>query len=459
MPRPRRLVRALPLALGLFLIAPAAGAADKVVTLPGFKAPGTPAQYDKVKVLKQGPASAKRVLVLEPGTSAGAPSFRLVANDLLKRLPGWQVWSVERRENLLEDQSVADRAKAGTATPQQLFDYYLGWIGNDAVQPHFVPKTTEETGFARSWGMRVAMEDLRVVVRAARKGGRRVVLGGHSLGATMTTAYATWDFAGRAGAKDLAGLVLIDGGSGTGTRARPTPTAASAKAELAKLDEENPFLDLAGNGLTWSAGVFNVLGSTLALKDPTSPSRLQDFRFLPASLRSPYRVDNRAAYGTALDTQTGPENLRLVQQHIGSLSPSGDLRTWVNGELGTVERAAAAFSGIAGMDGTAWYHPRRLTLDGSAVNGGRRTAAQAVLGVRTTRGRDVRVPIYAFETALGKGRVLRAAKQLAALGRVPKRDVKLVDRSATFAHVDPLTARPEKNDFLKTVVPFLRRVR
>ena len=42
--------------------------------------------------------------------------------------PGWQVWAVERRENLLEDHSMLDRAKHGDLTGQQLFDYYLGWL-------------------------------------------------------------------------------------------------------------------------------------------------------------------------------------------------------------------------------------------------------------------------------------------------------------------------------------------
>ena len=36
-----------------------------------------------------------------------------------RRAKGWQVWAVERRENLLEDHSVFNKAKAGTATPQR----------------------------------------------------------------------------------------------------------------------------------------------------------------------------------------------------------------------------------------------------------------------------------------------------------------------------------------------------
>ena len=35
----------------------------------------------------------------------------------------------------------------------------------------------------------------------------------------------------------------------------------------------------------------------------------------------------------------------------------------------------------------------------------------------------------------------------------------LVDASATESHIDPLTAAPERNRFLQTVVPFLRKLR
>lgn len=437
---------------------PAAASAESFVTLPGYDAPG-PARYDKVGVLKQGPARAKNVLVLEPGTSASAAYFRLVGADLVRRLPGWQVWSVERRENLFEDHSVADRYKRGQISGQAFFDYYLGWIGNDSVSPRFRPRTAAEVGFAREWGLSVAMEDLRRVIGSARRGGRRVVLGGHSLGGNMTAAYATWDFSGRAGGEDLDGLVLIDGGSGTGTPERPTPTPEKARADLAALAGGDPFLDLAGNGLSWTAGVFNLLGSTLAVREPAAPAVLGTFALLPPALKPPVPATNRGGYGYALDTETGPANLRLVQQHLGSLATSGELRDWINGELGSVDRAARAFSGPLGRDGTAWYHPRRLSLDAGVTNGGVPTPAQRVLGVRTTHGRDLDLAIYAFETSLGKGRVLRGARALARRSGIAERRVTLVDRSATYAHVDPLTASPDRNAFVRTVVPFLRRLR
>src|SRR5262249_27377093 len=159
------------------------------VTVAGVTAPG-PAAYNHVRVLEVGPAKAKNVLVLEPGTSAGAEYFRLDAEAIAERLPGWQVWSIDRRENALEDHSMLDKYIAGQATPQQVFDYYLGWINNSKITPHFQPPSTEATAYARQWGMNVAIGDLHNVVELAKKRGGKVVLGGHSLGGSIATAYA-----------------------------------------------------------------------------------------------------------------------------------------------------------------------------------------------------------------------------------------------------------------------------
>jgi pimeloyl-ACP methyl ester carboxylesterase len=59
--------------------------------------------------------------------------------------------------------------------------------------------------------MRVAVEDVKRVVAEARKQSRQVVPGGHSLGGSIATAYATRDIEGRAGGADLSGLVFVDG--------------------------------------------------------------------------------------------------------------------------------------------------------------------------------------------------------------------------------------------------------
>jgi pimeloyl-ACP methyl ester carboxylesterase len=431
-----------------------AGAAPKVMTLDGFKAPGTPAKYNKVKVLKQGPKKAKKIMVLIPGTSAGASNFRPMANAILQRLKGWQIWSIERRENLLEDHSYLKKYVNGEISNRETFDYYLGWLADPSVSPRFVPKTAEETAFAREWGLKVAVHDIRKVVKRAGKRGRKVVLGGHSLGGSITTAYATWNFNGRAGARDLDGLVFIDGAGGGRDE---VPDAADARAALDELAESpSPFNTLVPP-FPWAAGVFNATGSTAAVTEPHEASTVQSSPIIPSDLKPPVPVTNLAQYGYAVDADTGPASLMLVQSHIGRLAPSGNPRGWQNGELGTATRAARVFAERDGMDGTSWYHPLRLSIDAGAVDNGIRNSAQPVFGIRTTRGRAVKLPMYSFDAVLGNGRVAEATRALAKQSGVPKRKVRTVNRAKTFAHIDPLSALPAKNDFVKTLVPFLRK--
>src|SRR4051794_14025746 len=248
--------RALSLASALALVL-AAPATAKVSfqRIDGFKSPGTPAKYDKVGILKIGSPRARNVLVLSPGTSASAAYFAPLAKGIVAKAPKWQVWAVERRENLLEDQSMFDRAKAGTATPKQVFDYYLGWIRDSSVTSHVRLIPDSEVGYARQWGMNTEIQDLRRVVLRARKLGGKVVVGGHSLGGSITSAYATWDFGGKPGARGVSGLVFIDGGSG------PQPISeADAKQRLVDLGNASPWLTFGGIPAPFT-GLFNTSGS------------------------------------------------------------------------------------------------------------------------------------------------------------------------------------------------------
>jgi len=65
----------------------------------GIPFDGTPAKFNRVSVLKVGPARAENILVLNPGTSASAAYFAPLARDIVRRVEGWQVWAVERRGN------------------------------------------------------------------------------------------------------------------------------------------------------------------------------------------------------------------------------------------------------------------------------------------------------------------------------------------------------------------------
>ena len=245
-------------------IAPATAAAEvRFHRIQGFAAPGTPPKYNKVGILAVGPRSAKNVLVLNPGTSSSAAYFAPLAKDIVRRTPGWQVWAVERRENLLEDQSRFDRVKRGRLTPRASFDYYLGWLDDPSISPHVRLIPDSEVGFARDWGMRVEIEDLRRVVKRAQRREGHVVLGGHSLGGTITTAYATWDFAGRPGGRGLSGLVYIDGGSRSESVAPD-----EARQLLEDLQGGSPWLSFGGIPSPYT-GLFNTSGALGAILDPT----------------------------------------------------------------------------------------------------------------------------------------------------------------------------------------------
>ena len=447
----------LALALVLALPSAASAASSRFERLPGFKAPGTPAKYDKVGVLEFGRKSARNVLILNPGTSSSAAYFAPLARTIVSRLPGWQVWAVERRENLLEDHSVLNKVKAGKAGARKLFDYYLNFTTDQSIKDHFQFIPDSAVGYARQWGMNVEIQDLRrVVLLAHKRGARRVVVGGHSLGGSITSAYATWDFNGKAGARGLAGLVFIDGASGA------TPvTEDAARQSLDDLSKSSPWLAFGGIPAPY-AGLFNIVGAGLVELEPNAPSRLQDWPGLPSYLNAPVRVTNLGGYGYALDTATSPPSLIAAQGHLGELAASGDPRGWDRaGELTPIKRFADMFfgTGLKGLDGTAWYHPRRLSIDAGAVAAGNPNPAQKVLGVHAVHGADLprSLRMYAFGAALGGQRVLDAASALRAQSRIPRSQVKLVNRASTYAHNDPNSAAP-KNDFVAGLLPFLRGI-
>jgi pimeloyl-ACP methyl ester carboxylesterase len=287
------------------------------------------------------------------------------------------------------------------------------------------------------------------VVLSARRQGKRVILGGHSLGASLTVAYASWDFNGRPGYKDLDGLVLIDGGLLGSFR---TPDLAATKKAIEALDTNGPFVDLLGLKLPWAAGVFSEMAAVAALKEPTAPSLAQTFPLLPPVFKPPIPVTNRGELGFAFDASTSPKALSLIHVQAGRLGPTGD---WVNGEVTPIQRLAQTFA--QEPNAAEWYFPAKLTIDVNAANALTRNKQTDYLKLRPWHRRAVDLPLYALQTDLSNGRVLRGAKRFITGSKVP-RSV-LVDASATESHLDPLTAAPDRNRFLQTVVPFLRTLR
>ena len=446
----------------------------KVVWMAGYHVPCppdpcTPSKYDKVGVIKIGATKAKNVLVLEPGTSAAAAYFVPLAQWIVANEPGWQVWAVQRRENLLEKLTEVNKYKAGKIDSTQLFDYYLGYLTDPSVTHHYKPIKNSKVGFTKNWGMDVAVQDLHNVIVAAESLGGQVVLGGHSLGGSVVTAYATWDFDGSPGADGLAGLVYIHGGSG------PAVTASEATSELAALDAStaSPWLSFGGIAAPY-AGLFVTTGAATALYDPNSASLGQSSGLLPDDLVPSVPVTNVAQFGYALNVATSPASLAAAQANLGTgIDTEGEAPYgWDStGALTPISRYAQMFVG-AGVDnavGSEWYFPQRLTDDTGAVGDGIANPAQSVLDVDSTMGSDLptTLKIYAFCTSLGGTGVLDAAETLATQSGIPSSNLLLVNASGTtssdplvvnepvtYAHNDAAGAYPD-NYFFDNLETFL----
>jgi pimeloyl-ACP methyl ester carboxylesterase len=403
---------------------------------------GGPAVSDSVTVRRFGPASARTVLVLTPGQSGGAGAFTFVARDLVRRVAGLQVWAVARREQVFEDTSAIE---AGDS--DQALGYYLR--GEPVNGRKFDPPAVSQVRFMAHWGLRLLLDDLRRVVHRAAAGSRRVILGGHSLGATVAEAYAGWDFAGYPGYRDLAGLVVIDGGALSGARRL---SLAQARAELADIKTKGPRVDIFNQGVPYLYGVGSEIAGLYAHNQPQAASVMDSVPLVASAFTPPFPTTNQTWLGLASQALYPPQGPATA--HGGHPAPSGDPRPWVDGDITPIDRLArwTAQAPIGAFD---WYVPRRLVLDVHAAGPLTTTPVTRLLGLHLTHTREIRLPLYAFQTSLGAPGVLGGARGLARGSRIS--GATLVS-DTRMTHFDPLTALTERNTFARTVTPFLRRI-
>ena len=419
---------------------PASARAAAVFSVPGAAGAG-PARYDRVLVRRFGPASARTVFVLVPGKTSGAGVFSLVARDLVRRVRGLQVWAVDRREQAFEDTSVI-----AAGDPDQALAYYMR--GQPVDGRRFSPPPVSEVRFMAKWGLGLLVGDLRHVIRKAQAGGRRVILGGHSMGASVAEAYASWDFAGRAGYRDLDGLVLIDGGL---PLAPSSLTPKQARTILALIRTEGPRVDVLGQRRPYLYGVLSAVAGLYADKQPQGRSPLDGVTpSLP--FRPPFPATNQTWLGLASQFFYPPEAEAVA--HAGHPAAGGDPRPWIDGDITPIARLARLLTQTP-INSVDWYIPRRLVeLDIRAAEPLATTPLTRLLGLRLTHGAEIRLPLYAFQTG-SEPAVLRGARRLARVSGV-RRPSLASDRAMT--HFDPLTATPDRNSFLRSVTPFLRRL-
>ena len=421
-----------------FALAPAASA-SKYIAVKGAPAPG-PKVYDRVHVDKQGPKKARTVLVLIPGTGGGTGSVAPVGKELTKSVKGLQVWGFERREQAFEDTS-----GFASGDPQTAADYYLGF--------NFKRTLGADVPFVANWGFATEMNDLHRVIEKASRGGRRVILGGHSRGASSAVAYAAWDFKrDGAGYRDLDGLVLIDGG--LAAFGPQDLSLADARAGLADIRDGDLFNDPLGAGIPEIGQIFAEVAALYAKKQPDAASPLQNNPLVAgAGLAPPFPVTNEGLLGYIFD-KTYSKLGGSLQIRAGDFG-AGDPRPWVSGENTPIQDFAKAFSREPG-NATEWYYPNRMILDTAAANALKPTPASKFLGLRLTHTRQIDIPLYAFQTELTDGGVLRGARRLIKSSKIKR--TKLVDASAGTSHLDPVLAPAKSNRFEQTVTPFLQRI-
>ena len=451
--------------VAIAVLAPTASAVDvRFQTIAGVNSPGTPPQYNRVGILKIGPRSARNILVLNPGTSASSAYFEPLAKTIVARSPAGRCGRSSGARTCSRTSRCSTRAKAGQATAQQVFDYYLGYLTNASITAP-LPAHPERRRRVRP---RVGHEhrDRRPAqgrAAGAKLGGRKVVVGGHSLGGTITTAYATWDFNGKAGADGLSGLVYIDGARGLDAGvARPGATQS-----LQQLQAGLAVADRSAASRRRYAGLFKTTGGLgvaarpeLALGGPGLPAPAGDPQAArPGDQRRAVRLRARTS-STSPPTRCARRRPTSAQLDLSDDAARAGTTT-ARSRRSTATRPMFSGQGVIGHDGTAWYHPQRLTIDAGAVADGNANPAQSVLDVHATKGHDLpkNLKIYAFAAALGgPRRARRSTKLLAHQSGIPRRNLTLINRASTYAHNDPALGAPKKDTFVKQLVPYLESV-
>ena len=303
------------------------------------------------------------------------------------------------------------------------------------------------------------MGDLHNVIELARDGGKRtVILGGHSLGGAEASIYPVWDFNGRGGYQDIAGIVGIDGDAGLSSGFGGTPyhgrrgqcgaDEAAGGKPMARSPWLRSALDHRALRRAWGPG--SAQGTHRCLDRPeVCPPAL--------GLKPPVPATNQALLGYAFDASTSPAALALIHVHSGHLAANGSPRGWVNDGPTPIQDIAFAFSQEP-LGPVDWYYPERLTIDAGAASSLTQTPAADVLGLRLYHLSEVDAPLYVIQTSLGgtDDTVADAARAYHHESKIPS--VTIVNRYSTYSHLDPLLAAPSKNAFLQTVVPWIEHL-
>jgi hypothetical protein len=400
--------------------AASAGAVTRAqIVLDGVDEPHTPPSLNRIRAFRyyipESPAP-RTSLVLIPGLNSGPNTLDLLARALVARGSLVEVWVVEPRPSLLQDRrGVA--AALDYRNPDFALAYYFGGMPIDGQSFHYVDRRAAD--YAAFWGLDLHLRDIRAVVQEVRRRSpaTHVILGGHSLGGIMATLYAGYDF-GRipgpapvplakdapapsadAGARDLQGLLLLDGlplrivphlGPNAYTHGFHLAFVGRIPGidDLVSLDpgrRADPFTDTASLARTEDSLLFDVVATYAYL-------RPDDASYFPFPPRRGLSITNEALLGAILSDRVQPDlfirtsvgSPRGIFQHVPDLEglvpggllnldtgkpvPGDTLIRWIPYDRSTppghvdLRRLEEAIL-RPDADFTQWYVPWRLVLD------------------------------------------------------------------------------------------------
>jgi pimeloyl-ACP methyl ester carboxylesterase len=466
----------------------------------------------RVDTGKEKPKAARAVLVLVPGFLGGAGSFDSLARAIVRRSTSeapLEAWAIDRRSNLLEDRTGIDAA-LGARDANLLTGYYFeGLEVNGKTFPGF--KKQSDVDFESEWGMASTIADLRAVLAKlpAEQRRARVVLVGHSLGATIAAQYAAWDFEGTPGHEELAALALIDGVTGDEGKSLTIAQEQYETSGVPSAMGALPSLSQLRAGTRYFA--FPLLEATLfpvglgtAMRASWNPDvlekdvpRARAFQTIFLMDRLP-RFTNRAAFGLAFDAASCPVSIAAVNagQATGGalteasspfgggtvLKPTELSATYQWLEYDAVEpKEITSLNDFAlawmrpGADFGEWYFPSRLLLDvglGSSLVLEPNEWPVTTYGLRAVHGRSIGVPVLAeasgiLEADVTKYEKLRAllppvseGRPAAGASRTSSEGFQALSHPA-FSHIDPIAgtdlAGSEAAAWFDALVDFARR--
>lgn len=190
------------------------------------------ARYTRYYLSDQDTSQPDGILVLVPGFEAGASTFYVLAENLMRRAIEQdnlvlEVWALDRRSNQLEDLVGLNLAE-DLMNPQVGLNFLFGDALGLDLSPEIVSgpnrralfyNSNVDTAFIAQWTTLVHSQDIDAVVEKARgiALSENVFLGGQSAGTGYAARYAATDFnldggEPAPGYEKLRGLVLLEGG-------------------------------------------------------------------------------------------------------------------------------------------------------------------------------------------------------------------------------------------------------